>query len=244
MNHPCQCTPLGDSALLLSFGDQISPKTNQIVHAAAKQLLKAEYAEVIEMVPAYTTLTVYYDPCQILSGTPYEILKEKILNTLQSIKVSETKPGNLIEIPVCYENEWAPDLEQVARHCHLSPEEVINLHTSAIYDVYFLGFAPGFPFLGGMNKKLATPRLDNPRLKIPEGSVGIAGEQTGIYPLSTPGGWQLIGHTPVPLVDFGSDSPTLIKPGDRIRFKTISFEEHQEMGHIYPLDFKMLLGDK
>ena len=134
-----------------------------------------------------------------------------------------------IEVPVCYEGEFAPDLDQVASHCNLSSEEVINLHTAAIYDVYFLGFAPGFPFLGGMDKRLSTPRLESPRLEIPAGSVGIAGEQTGIYPLSTPGGWQLIGHTPVSLVDFNDDSPTLLKPGDRLRFKAISYKEHQAL---------------
>lgn len=229
MNHPCECFPLGDSALLLCFGDRISPKINLIVHTAAKQLLESAYPEIIEMVPAYTTLTIYYDPCRIQSATPYEALKEKMLNALKTLKVDDTSAGNHVEIPVCYESDFAPDLERVAKHCRLSPEEVIDRHTSATYDVYFLGFTPGFPYLGGMDKKLTTPRLDHPRLTIPAGSVGIAGEQTGIYPLSTPGGWQLIGHTPIPLVDFSNDSPTLLKPGDRIKFTAISFKEHQEM---------------
>ncbi|WP_062261314.1 5-oxoprolinase subunit PxpB [Endozoicomonas arenosclerae] len=229
MNHPCQCSPLGDSALLLSFGNQISPQINQKVHAAAERLRQARLDSVIELVPAYTTLTVYYDPCRITSGQPYEMIKEQVLNRLQNLESKKVGTGKLIEIPTCYDKEFAPDLEQVAKHCQLSPEEVIGLHTSATYDVYFLGFAPGFPFLGGMNKKLATPRLENPRQKIPAGSVGIAGEQTGVYPLATPGGWQLIGHTPISLVDFEKESPTLLKPGDKIRFKAISRSEHQEM---------------
>ncbi|WP_448216100.1 5-oxoprolinase subunit PxpB [Endozoicomonas sp. 2B-B] len=229
MNHPCECFPLGDSALMLCFGDRISPKINLIVHTAAKQVLEAASPEIIEIVPAYTTLTVYYDPCQIQSATPYEALKEKILNLLQTLKVGQTNVGNLVEIPVCYESSFAPDLDRVAKHCRLKTEKVIDLHTSATYDVYFLGFAPGFPFLGGMNERLSIHRLENPRLSIPAGSVGIAGEQTGIYPLSTPGGWQLIGHTPVSLVDFSNDHPTLLKPGDRVKFTAISSREHQEM---------------
>ena len=228
MSEHFLCSPLGDSALIISFGNTLSPSVNRQVQQAAVCLSKIEIPGIIELVPAYTTLTVFYDPCQTGSTTPYETVQQRIILALKSSPPCSNNPGKLIEIPVCYETEFAPDLPSVAQHNRLSIDEVIELHTANTYQVYFLGFAPGFPFLGGMDKRLSTPRLTTPRQSIPAGSVGIAGEQTGVYPLSTPGGWQLIGHTPLPLVNFELDPPAILQPGDRIRFKSISRDEHTE----------------
>ncbi|MGV3465566.1 MAG: 5-oxoprolinase subunit PxpB, partial [Heyndrickxia sp.] len=136
--------------------------------------------------------------------------------------------SRVVEIPVCYGGDFGPDLETVASMNGLSTEEVIQIHSSAEYTVYMIGFAPGFPYLGGMSEKIATPRLPSPRLKIPERTVGIAGNQTGVYPIETPGGWQLIGRTPIKLFRPQDEVPSLLHAGDKVRFKPISYEEYVE----------------
>jgi inhibitor of KinA len=145
------------------------------------------------------------------------------------MNLEETKESKqrFVEIPVCYGGEYGPDLEAVAEYHHLSTSEVVEIHSKEEYLVYMIGFAPGFPYLGGMSEEIATPRRHSPRLSIPEGSVGIAGMQTGVYPISTPGGWQLIGRTPLELFCPNENPPTLLQSGDIVKFVPISLEEYQ-----------------
>jgi len=189
----------------------------------------------IETVPAYNSVTVYYNPVEVyfstnnkVKETPYMIVKKIILDLLNKSFSATTKRERIVKIPVVYGGKMGPDLEYVAHYHGLTIDEVIHIHSNTQYLVYMLGFAPGFPFMGGMDKQIATPRKDTPRLSIPPGSVGIAGSQTGIYPLETPGGWQIIGRTPLRLFLPEQSPPTLIQPGDRIQFTPISQEDYPE----------------
>lgn len=221
--------PLGDSAVILEFGNKINRETNEKVLAATQLLRSDPFQGMIEVVPAYTTLTVHYDLLQVRSSFPYETICREINSRLEKAPFRRPSKGRIIRIPVCYDKKFAVDLSFVAEFNGLSEKDVIDIHSSTTYDVYFLGFSPGFPFLGGMNEKIATPRKDSPLAKILKGSVGIAGGQTGIYPLETPGGWQIIGRTPMPLLYLDQTHPTLLQPGDQVEFYPISCEEFAEM---------------
>jgi inhibitor of KinA len=225
-----QITPLGDTALLLELGTTIDESTHRRVQAAWRSLAAAPLPGVLELVPAYTTVTVFYDPWQVVqAGAPetgiVEWLGGKLRERLKYPPKLEKNKGRTVEIPVCYGGEHGPDLALVAKQAKLSPEEVIKRHSKADYLVYLIGFAPGFPYLGGLPKELATPRHAKPRMVVPPGSVGIAGNQTGIYPLATPGGWNLIGRTPLRLFQPAEDPPALLRAGDRVKFRAISAEE-------------------
>lgn len=220
-------SPLGEAALVMEFGTTIELETNQLILLWKETIERALLPGVIEVVPAYTTLTIFFAPESISTTVnPYHQLKEWI-SQLHPHSATLQDQQEIKEIPVCYEAPYALDLDFVAEANGLSAEEVIRLHTNQDYPVYFLGFSPGFPFLGGMSGQIATPRHPSPRLQIPAGSVGIAGEQTGIYPLTSPGGWQIIGRTPYTLFDPSKQPPTLLQPGDTIRFKAISKEEFE-----------------
>lgn len=211
----------GDSALLIAFEQAIKPEINQRIKGLL-QLMKEQPIEgVLDIIPAFASLLLTYDP-RIIS---YSSLSKRLSKLLKlNIK---TKDGQhrILEIPVCYDGDYGPDLDFVAQHAGLSKEEVIHRHSSRDYLIYMLGFLPGFPYLGGLDEAIHTPRLDNPRLSIEAGSVGIGGNQTGIYPISSPGGWQLIGRTPVKTYDPSRKTPILFEAGDYIRFKPISQEE-------------------
>ncbi|WP_211829713.1 5-oxoprolinase subunit PxpB [Kistimonas asteriae] len=226
MTIPFTGSPLGDSALLITLGDAISDTVNDRVHQAAELITRAQIPAVQELVPAFATLTVHYDPCQLT----YEALWSELERCLVRLSDQSRHSARVIEIPVCYDNVFAPDLAEVAYYCGLTPEDVIRRHCQGEYRVHFLGFSPGFPFLAGMDPDISCPRKKSPRLKIPAGSVGIAGSQTGIYPMETPGGWQLIGRTPLKLINLNNSTPTLLQPGDQMRFKAISRDtfEHWE----------------
>lgn len=223
--------PLGDNAVLIEFGNEISQETHLKVQMLTSCLEKQPPDWMTEYIPAFTTVTLFYDPLSIYrlsNGTlPYGYVCSLIRPIIEGLETSDILNSRVIEIPVCYGGEFGPDLEFVAGHNGITPAEVIRIHSSGSYLVYMIGFAPGFPFIGGMSEKIAAPRRESPRLKIPERSVGIAGMQTGIYPIETPGGWQLIGRTPVELFRPHNDSPTLLKAGDRIVFKPISLEEYE-----------------
>ena len=185
---------------------------------------------VSELVPAYTTVTVFYDPFQVVqAGAPENSiagwLTERVRERLKNPPKMEKSKPRTVEIPVCYGGEFGPDLGLVAKQAKLSSEEVIKRHRKAEYLVYLIGFAPGFPYLGGLPKELATPRHAKPRMVVPPGSVGIAGNQTGIYPLGTPGGWNLIGRTPLQLFRPGENPPSLLRAGDRVEFRAVTPEE-------------------
>jgi len=173
-------------------------------------------------VPAYSSLAVIYDPTLIDFGG--------VKRAVEGVEASaESFEGELVEIPVVYGGEYGPDLEFVAKHSGLSVDEVIEIHSKPVYRVYFLGFLPGFAYLGGMDERIAAPRLERPRLKVPSGSVGIAGKQTGIYPIESPGGWRLIGRTPLRLFNPEKEPPTLLQPGDRVKFVPVDEYEFREL---------------
>src|SRR6478736_3836891 len=230
-----QITPLGDQALMLEMGDAINESTHRRVQAAWRALSAEPLPGVSEAVPAYTSVTPFSDPWQVVqAGAPErEIvswLKAKVLARLKDPPKSAKSKPRTIEIPVCYGGEFGPDLARVAAQAKLSPEEVIKRHSKATYLVYLIGFAPGFPYLGGLPKELATPRHAKPRMAVPAGSVGIAGEQTGIYPQVTPGGWNLIGATPLKLFQPQSKPPVLLQAGDEEKFKPVTAEEFRALG--------------
>lgn len=215
----------GDKGLLVEFGAAIAPEINQKVREVFLSLEKMPIGGVTEVIPTYRSLLVLYDPMQIDLDT----LTREILNRENMADKWEIPPPETSEIPVAYGDDFGPDLEFVAEYNGLSPEEVIEIHTSGTYLIYMLGFTPGFPFLGGLSERLFTPRLKKPRQVVPAGSVGIANNQTGIYSIDSPGGWRLIGRTPVKLYDPTRSPPILLKPGNYLRFKRISREEFWEL---------------
>lgn len=215
-------SPLGDQAIVVEVGQEISEEV-QVRVRMLSQLLENEAPRwMVEAIPAFTTIAVFYNPLLAQYATVESQMKELFRHTVKA----ESVAARTIEIPVCYGGDFGPDLEFVAEHNGLSPEEVVKIHTGGTYSVHMIGFAPGFPFIGGMSEKIAAPRRDSPRLRIPERTVGIAGKQTGIYPIETPGGWQLIGRTPVRLFRPEQEVPSLLRAGDKIRFKEITESEY------------------
>jgi inhibitor of KinA len=208
---------LGDAALTIQIGDQMDRETFLRVRALADFLEANPFPGLQEYVPAMASVTLYYDVGQ-LSWREAELAAERVYRAAKSTAVP---PARRVEIPVCYGGEFGEDLEFVASHHRLTAREVIRIHADAEYLVHMIGFVPGFPYLGGMSQQIATPRRSSPRLKIPAGSVGIAGSQTGIYPLETPGGWQLIGRTPLALFRPANDPPALLRAGDTVLFRPI-----------------------
>lgn len=235
-----QLSALGDCAIIIKFSKRIDLQTHHKVKALSTYLDENPFPGMVEYIPAFTTVTVFYDPLQIynldsqnklnknVSGykSPYSIVESIMKKVLLSMKDDVNYKPRTVEIPVCYGGEFGPDLEYVAKHNELTIEEVINIHSNGEYLVYMIGFAPGFPYLGGMSERIAAPRHQSPRLLIPAGTVGIAGTQTGVYPIGTPGGWQLIGRTPLELFRPKDDIPSLLRSGDIIKFKPISREEY------------------
>ncbi|MFD1851413.1 5-oxoprolinase subunit PxpB [Oceanobacillus bengalensis] len=221
-------SPLGDTAVVIEVADAITPKAKSDVQilSACLDLNSPEW--MLEYVPAYTSVTVFYDPLKITRNNtlPYEIVCKEIRKMCNTLKGYEDPVSRTIKIPVCYGGTFGPDLDFVAKHNGLSNQDVIDIHTSGEYTVYMIGFAPGFPFLGGMSERIATPRRESPRLSIPERSVGIAGMQTGVYPIETPGGWQLIGRTPIRLFQAENKIPSLLRAGDNVVFFSINQKEY------------------
>lgn len=214
----------GQSCLVVELGDRINVALNLQVHALCLAVERAGLVGVQEAVPTYRSFAVYYDPLRIGRGA----LKENI-DALLCLTPDQVEHGSrMVEIPTVYGGEYGPDLEFVARHTSLSEDEVIRLHTEPFYHVYMLGFTGGFPYLGGLSERLSIPRLHTPRLKVPAGSVGIAGTQTGVYPVESPGGWRIIGRTSLRLFDPSRQIPTPILPGDKVRFVQVPQRESQE----------------
>lgn len=206
--------PLGDSAMLVQWGNEMDFKVNQRIHALAHLIEASSIPGVIETVPAYAALLVHYDPLIVSFAQVKDFLREKLAQG----EIAAARKPRQIEVPVRYGGEFGVDLESVARHCRLRVEEVIRLHTQRTYTVFMMGFTPGFPYMGELDKALVMPRLATPRTRVRAGTVAIAGAQTGIYPLDSPGGWHLIGWTPLTLFDPRADAPFLFAPGDEVKF--------------------------
>lgn len=228
MAEAYQIVPLGDGALLIQVGNQVNEAANKQVHRLFHHL-KNTFPFIIDLVPAYASLAVYYDVQQLRTSqkTAYEAMKEKLLPLLPQAAATGDVGGKNMHIPVCYAKRFAPDIEMLATQKELSVEAVIALHTALTYRVYMIGFLPGFPYMGKVDSRIATPRKSTPRTAIPAGSVGIAGEQTGIYPLASPGGWNIIGRTPVRLFNKEAAVPVLLQPGDSVAFYSITEDEFE-----------------
>ena len=204
---------LGDSAATVEFGNELSLELNARSIALAKSLSGQPFPGMIEAAPAYASVTVFYD-----RSTRFDSVKRELEQRVLATSVSENAKANLIEIPIVISDEFAPDLDRVANFAELSSHETLDTFLSGTYRVYMLGFLPGFAYMGEVDDKIAAPRLETPRTKVARGSIGIAGRQTGIYPLESPGGWNIIGRTDLQMFDPASDHPCLLKPGDEVRF--------------------------
>ncbi|MGH7149195.1 MAG: 5-oxoprolinase subunit PxpB, partial [Planctomycetota bacterium] len=217
--------PLGDGAIRIGIGEGIDPSVHRRVRAACLALDRARLPGVLECVPTYEAVTVFYLPTLVR----YAELEGAIEAALSGLREGEVPVGRRFTLPVRYGGEWGPDLESLASSHGMSPGEAIEAHQGVAYRVYMIGFAPGFPYLGGLPERLWTPRLETPRTAVPAGSVGIGGEQTGVYPLETPGGWRIIGRTPVPLYDPSQTPPALLAAGDFVRFRSVGTEEYRDV---------------
>lgn len=213
----------GDCAIAVEFENDISEVINNQVAILKEALKNAHIKGVLECIPTYRSLLIRYNPL-VLS---FDALASEIKRFMSSQGAVGSAEAKVYIIPVYYGDEYGPDLENVASTNELSKDEVIKIHTSTDYRIYMLGFTPGFPYLGGMDEAIATPRLSQPRTKIHAGSVGIAGKQTGVYPIDSPGGWQIIGRTPLKLFDIGRDEPILLEAGNYIRFKAVDLASYK-----------------
>ncbi|MCL6478065.1 MAG: 5-oxoprolinase subunit PxpB [Peptococcaceae bacterium] len=214
--------PAGDKALVVEFGNEINPHINRMVRNLYLAVKKNKLEGIGELVPTYRSLLVYYDPIKISLQELEEHLR-KLEISMADLEIPEPK---ITLLPVVYGGQYGPDLGDVAGKNKLTQEEVVRIHTQADYLIYMLGFTPGFTYLGGMSQRIATPRLRVPRTCIPAGSVGIADKQTGVYPIDSPGGWRIIGRTPVKLYDPYSEPPVVLFPGDYVRFVAIGEEDY------------------
>ncbi len=224
MSYP-QIKITGDTSVAVVFGNEISIAINTQIRAFDEALAEEQIDGVYETVPTYCSLTIHYAPEKIR----FDELKAKLEELLAVSHKAQKLNTIVMEIPVVYGGEYGPDLETVAAHNGMSPEDVIRIHSGAEYLIYMLGFTPGFSYMGGMDESIATPRLKTPRVLIPAGSVGIAGKQTGIYPIDSPGGWQLIGRTPVRLYDAHRDTPILLDAGVHVKFVPVDEAEYKRI---------------
>jgi KipI family sensor histidine kinase inhibitor len=215
----------GDTALVVEFGDEVSSDINTKVRKLFLYLEKSTLKGIGETVPTYRSLMVHYNPLEL----PLETLRSELEKAIVKSTNMLLRESRRITVPVKYGGEYGPDLEAVAAHNKITPEDVIRIHSSIDYLVYMIGFTPGFPYLGEPPRSIACPRLTTPRVKVPAGSVGIAGTLTGIYPLESPGGWRLIGRTPLKLFDEKSEPPSLLQAGDYIRFQSISEPDYERI---------------
>ena len=225
MPAPLKILPMGDRALVIEVAPAATAAATDRARALAERIARAQLPGVREAVPAFCSLSVHYDPLAVRgAGLPFEAVRAQLVALLASADEPAAQPGRLIEIPVCYGGDFGEDLAAVALAHAMPPSRLIALHTAPTYFVGMLGFAPGFPYLAGLDERLITPRRATPRPRVPAGSVAIGGEHTGIYPLESPGGWHLIGRTPLTLFRVERDPPSLLQAGDRVRLVAIAPE--------------------
>ena len=220
---------ISENIALIDFGNTISEDINKKIRVLCEYLDKKPICGLIEYIPYFSSVSMIYDPLKIKGSNSFDFIKEKLKDILLNLDFSCTYEEHIVEIPVCYGNQYGPDIIHVAETNNITIRDVIDIHSSGRYLVYMIGFAPGFPYLGGMSEKLYTPRRKTPRTAIPKGSVGIAGMQTGIYPIETPGGWQIIGQTPLKLFDLNRKNPALLKCGDIVKFYPVSDYEYLKL---------------
>ncbi|MET0393450.1 MAG: 5-oxoprolinase subunit PxpB [Chitinophagaceae bacterium] len=223
--------PLGDAAVLVDCGNTISDAVSHAITGWFRRLQADPLPGMIEAVPAYSSLAVHYDPGAVYKLAPagqtaYAWMKQQVEKRMAATMTGEKEAPRLVQVPVCYEEPFAPDIEDLAATNGLSVEELIRMHTSVPYRVYMLGFLPGFAYMGPVDERLRAPRKASPA-QVAAGSVGIAGNQTGIYPLSSPGGWCIIGRTPLRLFDAANETPVLLQAGDQVQFYSISRHEFE-----------------
>jgi inhibitor of KinA len=229
--------PLGENAATIDFGGEISIETNTCVLALADYFEQNRFPGFVETVPAYSSLTIFFNACAVRKSFPdfvtaFAAVEFLFKKALPSFNKQNTGKRRTIEIPVCFDEEFALDLNFVAAERGLSPEKTIEIFLAKTYRVFLLGFLPGFAYMGEVDEKIATPRKQTPRVKIPSGSVGIAGRQTGIYSLASPGGWQIVGRTPLKMFDPNNEPPTVLQAGDKVRFVAIDKTSFQEQSAI------------
>ena len=221
--------PMGDRCLIVQFEPRVDPEINARVRSVAQYLLTHPIEGVVDVVPAFTTVAIHYRPEAVGNDPTHEPPYQRLCRSIESILaagVTHTHSSTrVVEVPVCYGGEFGPDLDDVAVQCKLTPQQVTELHAASPHQVYMLGFAPGFPYLGGLDPRLEMPRRATPRTKVPAGSVAIAREQSAIYSIETPGGWNVLGRTPLRLFTPEADPPCLLQPGDNVRFVPISAEQ-------------------
>jgi len=223
---------LGETALIIDFGNTIDESINKLVHSLFYQIQNDPIPGMIEAVPGYSSLTIYYDILFIRNTlnkqtTAFEWVSESLKKYILKENIETGDPQMLIKVPVCYETEFAPDLGFIASQNKISHEEVIYLHTSTDYHIYMLGFLPGFAYMGMVDEKISSSRKQKP-VFVEAGSIGIAGKQTGIYPFRSQGGWQIIGRTPLKLFDKEKINPVLFKAGDKVQFYSITKDEFED----------------
>ena len=222
--------PLGDRAILVEVGSEVDERTRRRVHALWSHLATEPAAGVYDIVPGLASVVVHYEPAMVDCAPgemPHAAITRLVQQRAGNIRLGDEVPARTIEIAVCYDATVAPDLDEVARHAGMSASDVVALHSAGEYTVHMLGFLPGFPYLAGLDPRLTIPRRSSPRVKVPAGSVAIGGSLTGIYPLESPGGWQLIGRTSARLFSPDREEATLLRIGDRVRFRAVSLAELQ-----------------
>ncbi len=223
--------PQGDRCLMVEFGQKVDRETNLRARALAQYLDDHPLPGVLDVVPAFTSVAIHYRPEALVepagNGLPYDRLAARVEQVLQAGVERKVPAQRRVEIPVCYGGEFGPDLEEIARARKVTPDELITIHSQSPHVVYMLGFAPGFPYIAGLDERLAMPRRATPRLKIPLGTIAIAGGQSVVYTLETPGGWNLIGRTPLRVFTPETDPPCLLRAGDAVHFVPITLEQYR-----------------
>lgn len=222
-------TPLGDSALTVDFGNIISDEINSKVLLLAQALDKASLPGIKDIVPAYSSVTVFYDVITLLKSyinkSAFSVMAAQIEARILNVTETIVADNRTVTVPVCYSLKYGLDLQDISEQTKMTVEEIIQLHTANEYKVYMIGFLPGFAYMGNVDERIAVPRKSEPRLNVEAGFVGIAGKQTGIYPVISPGGWQIVGRTPIKLFDKGKSEPVFFRAGDRVRFHAITEDE-------------------